>query len=151
IAVVLDVTDESSVLNGVQRAIEQFSCINILVNNAGIHCEAAGRPSTAEHFNRCLGVNLIGAWRTSQALLPHFRARGGGKIVNIASIDGRRPWAIAPAYSASKAALISLTQALAVMFGDDNINVNAVCPGGIMTKMADQFASNREAFQAELI
>jgi len=151
LAVALDVTDEESVRNGVAAAIERFSQIDILVNNAGIHCEKVDELSTAAHFDRCLDVNLVGVWRVTQALVPHFKAHQTGKIVNIASINGRTPWADTPAYSASKAAVLNLTRSLAIKLGADNINVNAVCPGGVMTPMADAFTQDRKAFEAGMI
>jgi meso-butanediol dehydrogenase/(S,S)-butanediol dehydrogenase/diacetyl reductase len=151
LALPLDVTVEKSVHECIEVSIRWCSRVDILVNNAGIHCESPGKPSTPEHFNRCIDVNLIGAWRMSDALIPHFKAQGGGRIINIASINGRRPWADTPAYSASKAALINLTQSQAITLGEHNINVNAVCPGGVMTAMADQFTSARARFQEEII
>jgi NAD(P)-dependent dehydrogenase (short-subunit alcohol dehydrogenase family) len=147
----LDVTDEQSVRDGMQAAPGRFGGIDILVNNAGIHCEKIGEVSRAEHFEHCLQVNLIGVWRVTQSLLPHFKARGGGKIVNIASVNGRKAWADTPAYSASKAGVINLTQSLATTLGPYNINVNAVCPGGVITAMAEQFNPDRAAMQAMLI
>lgn len=150
-AQVLDVTDEKSVTECVEAAIRHFAQIDVLVNNAGVHCERAGEPSTVEQFNRCLDVNLLGVWRMTQALIPHFRQHRTGKIVNIASINGRKPWAATPGYSASKAGVINLTQALAMELGADNINVNAVCPGGVMTAMADAFTHDRKGFENELI
>src|SRR5579862_8197677 len=151
IAMNLDVTRDESIHDGVRAALLRFPDLSILVNNAGIHCENTDRVSTIEHFTRCFDVNLFGIWRMSQALAPHFKARGGGKIVNIASINGRKPWAQTPAYSASKAAVINLTQSMAMTLGEANINVNAVCPGGILTAMADAFTQDREAFQQEMI
>jgi len=151
IALPVDVTDGKAVRECVVRAISEFGKIDILVNNAGVHCEKLGEPSTIEQFNRCLDVNLLGVWRMSQALIPHFKEHGGGRIVNIASINGRKPWVDTPGYSASKAAVINLTQALAMKHGVDNINVNAVCPGGVMTAMADAFTNDRKAMEDELI
>lgn len=147
----LDVTNDESVQRCVAEAIERYSRLEILVNNAGVHCEQVGQPSTTEQFHRCLDVNLLGAWRMTQAILPHFRAQGGGKIVNIASINGRRPWADTPAYSASKAALINLTQSLAILLAGDNINVNAVCPGGVMTAMAHRFLDTMPKLQETIL
>jgi 2-dehydro-3-deoxy-D-gluconate 5-dehydrogenase len=150
-AVAVDVTDEASVNACARAAIERFSHIDILVNNAGIHCEKIGQRSTMEHFEKCLDVNLLGIWRMTQVLVPHFEAQGGGKIVNIASINGRKPWADTPAYSASKAAAINLTQSLAITLAPQNINVNAVCPGGVMTAMADSFTPERPDLGDEII
>jgi NAD(P)-dependent dehydrogenase (short-subunit alcohol dehydrogenase family) len=142
IACFLDVTDEKSIADAVRTVINQFSRIDILVNNAGIHCEKIGQASTIEQFNRCWDVNLLGVWRVTLALVPHFRSSGGGRIVNIASINGRKPMRGAPGYSASKAAVINVTQSLAAELGPNNINVNAVCPGGVITAMAEQFRSD---------
>jgi NAD(P)-dependent dehydrogenase (short-subunit alcohol dehydrogenase family) len=151
IALLLDVTDATSVGECVQAAIARFGRIDILVNNAGIHCEKIGEPSTVEQFSQCLDVNLLGVWRMTQALVPHFKTNGAGRIVNVASINGRKPWAETPGYSASKAAVINLTQSLAMQLGAANINVNAVCPGGIMTAMADTLANDRNALEREII
>ena len=117
IALLVDVTDATSVAECVQAAITRFGRIDILVNNAGVHCEKIGETSTVEQFNKCLDVNLLGVWRMTQALVPHFKAHGTGRIVNVASINGRKPWADTPAYSASKAAVINLTQSLAMQLG----------------------------------
>jgi NAD(P)-dependent dehydrogenase (short-subunit alcohol dehydrogenase family) len=151
IALLVDVTDATSVRECVQAAITRFGRIDILVNNAGIHCERIGELSTVEQFDKCLDVNLLGVWRMSQALVPHFQAHGTGRIVNIASINGRKPWADTPGYSASKAAVINLTQSLAMQLGAANINVNAVCPGGVMTAMADTFTHDRAGFEREIV
>ena len=86
-----------------------------------------------------------------QALLPHLKNQGGGKIINIASINGRKPWIDTPAYSASKAALINLTQSLASQLGASSINVNAVCPGGVMTPMADAFKQDKPTLSEGII
>ena len=96
IALAVDVTDENSVTDCVDQALTYFGEIDILVNNAGIHCEKLDEASTVEQFNRCLDVNLLGVWRMTQALLPHFIKRRRGKIVNIASINGRKPWVDTP-------------------------------------------------------
>jgi NAD(P)-dependent dehydrogenase (short-subunit alcohol dehydrogenase family) len=151
IALLMDVTDSNSVGECVQAAIARFGRIDILVNNAGIHAEKIGEPSTVEQFEKCLNVNLLGVWRVTQALLPHFKAHKTGRIVNVASINGRKPWADTPGYSASKSAVINLTQALAMQLGPDNINVNAVCPGGVMTAMADALTQGRSAMEREII
>jgi NAD(P)-dependent dehydrogenase (short-subunit alcohol dehydrogenase family) len=151
IAVTLDVTDELSIHRALERVMQRFTRIDILVNNAGIHCEELGKPSTVEHFERCFDVNLYSVWRMVQALLPHFIAQGAGTIINIASIDGRKPWADTPAYSASKAALINLTRSLAAKLGAHGINVKAVCPGGVMTAMADQFTADWHTLADDII
>lgn len=84
-----------------------------------------------------------------QTIIPHFRAQKSGSIINIASVNGRQPWPYAPAYSASKAALINLTRALAVTLGKDNVNVNAVCPGTVITPMAEELVQRSTTLQNE--
>jgi NAD(P)-dependent dehydrogenase (short-subunit alcohol dehydrogenase family) len=83
----------------------------------------------------CYEVNLKGIWIMSRAVAPHFKDRGGGKIVNIASIAGRVGGAGLAHYNASKAGAISVTQSLAGELGPSNVNVNAVCPGLLWTPM----------------
>lgn len=138
IAVQLDVTCRRSIEGGIQAALKHFSRIDILVNNAGVFQQGMGLETTLADFDLCYEVNLKGIWQVTTVLAPHFKANQGGKVVNVASIagrDGRGPF---PAYAASKAAVINLTQSLASALGVDNINVNAVCPGVIWTPMLEK-------------
>lgn len=141
VAAQLDVTDKESVRLCVDSAIRKLGHIDILVNNAGVFQRRLGLELQDEDFNRCLDVNLTGIWRLSQQLTPHFKNRGGGKIINIASISGRRGLDWASAYSASKAAVINLTQSLATALGPHGVNVNAICPGGVATAMQEDIKS----------
>src|SRR5207253_363462 len=99
----------------------------------------AAMDTCPEDFDQCYAVNLKGIWNVTQALLPHFKAQGGGKIINICSTAGRKGQALTPAYCASKAAVISLTQSLAAALGPEGINVNAVCPGLVWTAQSEQW------------
>ena len=131
----VDVADTHSVQRGLDQILARFGKIDILVNNAGIVQDHLGKEVTGDDFDRCYQVNLRGIWNVSSAVVAHFRERGGGKIVNIASIAGRRgDNGLAP-YSASKAGAISLTQSMAFSLGQHGINVNAVCPGLLWTPM----------------
>lgn len=136
IAVNVDVTNAKSIKTSVQQALNRFSKIDILVNNAGVLTETPAGTSI-EDFDLSYEVNLKGVWQTVNGLLPHFRENKGGKIINIASIAGRQGNVDLPAYRASKAGVINLTQSLAASLGADNINVNAICPGIVKTAMAD--------------
>ena len=140
IAVRFDVTDENSIKNGVNAALNHFSRIHILVNNAGVFQKRKETEieTTLEDFDLCYDVNLKGVWRVINALIPHFKTHHDGKIVNIASVAGRKGSAKFPAYNASKAAVINLTQSLACALGPHNINVNAICPGVIWTPMLEE-------------
>lgn len=131
-----DVTKAESAVDTIDAAIAAFARVDILVNNAGVVGQHVGGALIDEDdWDACYEVNLKGIWRMSRAVVPHFRENGGGKIVNIASIAGRRGGAGLAHYGASKAGAISLTQALASELGPMNINVNAVCPGLLWTDM----------------
>jgi NAD(P)-dependent dehydrogenase (short-subunit alcohol dehydrogenase family) len=132
----IDVTDPESVEAGVSAAMREIGNIDILVNNAGVvGAHVGGGAITLEDWDACYEVNLKGMWIMSRALIPHFKERGGGRIINIASIAGRKGGAGLAHYCASKAGAISLTQSLARDLGPSNINVNAVCPGLLWTDM----------------
>ena len=129
----MDVTDTLSAQAGVQQALRAHGRLDILVNNAGVAPVHTGSEADEEDWDRCYEVNLKGIWKVSQAVIPHFLERGAGKIVNIASIAGRRGGSWIAPYNASKAGVISLTQSQAQELGPQNINVNAICPGLIWT------------------
>lgn len=142
IALPLDITDQSSIEHCERRLIQQMGRIDILVNNAGVMQKGTGfSPQTSDDFAYCYQVNVEGVWRMSQAIIPHFKTQQCGKIINVASIAGRGGSADLPAYSASKAAVINLTQSMALELGPDNINVNAICPGTIWTPMWQEVES----------
>ena len=131
-----DVTSEDSAAGAVARAIAELGGIDILVNNAGVVGQhVGGAQIELSDWDMCYEVNLRGTWIMSRAVVAHYRERGGGKIVNIASIAGRGGGAGMAHYNASKAAVINLTQSLAMDLGPANVNVNAVCPGLLWTDM----------------
>jgi meso-butanediol dehydrogenase/(S,S)-butanediol dehydrogenase/diacetyl reductase len=162
LALRMDVTSAESVQAAVDRALAALSRIDVLVNNAGVVQDHLGDAISEADFDRCHAVNVKGIWLVTRAVVPHFRARGGGKVVNVASIAGRRGNNPLAPYSASKAAAISLTQSLAWELGSDGINVNAVCPGLLWTPMWEKIegmfrhsgdpevVSQRAAFDAYL-
>jgi meso-butanediol dehydrogenase/(S,S)-butanediol dehydrogenase/diacetyl reductase len=130
----------ASIAECVAECLRQFSRIDILVNNAGVMQRSSGLATSDEDFDRCYDVNLKGVWAMSQACIPYLKAAGEGRILNISSGAGRRGSANLPAYCASKAAVISLTQSLASALASDNITVNAICPGIILSTMSKAFA-----------
>ncbi|GAB4339049.1 MAG: SDR family NAD(P)-dependent oxidoreductase [Candidatus Abyssubacteria bacterium] len=129
----------------VERAIEEMGKLDILVCCAGVsgmtHREhppdepVTIEAVTEEDWDLTLDVNLKGVFLCNRAVIPHFRERNAGKIVNISSVAGRRPNPLLFAYSISKAGVIALTQALAQQLAQYNVNVNCVCPGIIYTPM----------------
>jgi meso-butanediol dehydrogenase/(S,S)-butanediol dehydrogenase/diacetyl reductase len=147
---VVDVTDADSVAASVAHMVEHLGALDILVNVAGIGRAARFEEIDESEWNRTMAVNLNGAFHTTQAALPHLLARPGGSIVNVASIAGLRGHAYCSAYSASKAALISLTRSLALEFASRGLRANCVAPGGIITPLIAGFMP-REDFERELL
>jgi NAD(P)-dependent dehydrogenase (short-subunit alcohol dehydrogenase family) len=130
----LDVADGTAFRRVVETVAAQTGGLDILVNCAGTMIRRTLDAMRQEDWERVLAVNLTGAFYGIQAALPHLRRRGGGAIVNIASIAGRRiSFGGTANYTASKAGLLGLTRHAAYELGPDNIRVNAVCPGPTAT------------------
>lgn len=121
----------------VARTLETFGRIDIAVNNAATNPHF-GPILTADEgqWDKILDTNVKGAFRVAKAVAPHMQAQGGGKIINIVSVAGLRPSPAMGVYSVSKAALIMLTQALAVELAPAHIQVNAIAPGVIKTRFS---------------
>lgn len=121
----------------VEQVIATYGGIDILVNNAGTNPHF-GPILTAEesHWEKILDVNLRGYFRLAKACVPSMRKRGGGKVINIASIAGMRPQPRMGVYCVSKAGVIMLTQVLAQELAAENIQVNAIAPGFIKTRFS---------------
>lgn len=127
----------------VARTMEAWGRVDIAVNNAATNVHVGSILDTDEAmWNKILQVNLKGYFWLAQAVVPHFRAQGGGKIINIASIGGLIPGPYAGLYSISKAGVISLTMALAQELGGDNIQTNAIAPGVIETQFSAPLQQN---------
>jgi NAD(P)-dependent dehydrogenase (short-subunit alcohol dehydrogenase family) len=107
--------------------------VTLLVNNAGRAGAGSFETTSVEGWRREIAVNLDGAYHCIRAIVPAFRARGGGAIVNIASVNGLRYFGN-PAYGAAKAGMINLTMAVATEYGPAGIRCNAICPGSVRTK-----------------
>jgi NAD(P)-dependent dehydrogenase (short-subunit alcohol dehydrogenase family) len=108
---------------------------DFLVNNAGTVARARLDVLSVESWDDVVDSNLKGTFLVTRAFLPGMRARGGGRIVNIASISGRQGTAGLTAYCAAKHGVVGLTRALAEEVREDRIAVNAVCPGSVDTEM----------------
>ena len=140
-AVPCDIGDPAQVDALVAHLAERAVEIDILVNNAGLTWAASPEAMPLERWRQVLDVNLTAAFLLARALAPGMRARGFGRIVNVASVAGLvgTPSAVMDAvgYSTSKAALIGLTRDLAVKWAPDGITVNAIAPGFFRTRMSE--------------
>ena len=116
----------------------QFGGVDILVNNAGLLIEGTAEETSDATWDKIFDVNLKGLFRGCRAVIPQMRQRGGGAIVNLASIDALSGAIGHLAYSASKGGVTALTRSLATDHAVDNIRVNAVCPGTITTPMVEK-------------
>jgi 3-oxoacyl-[acyl-carrier protein] reductase len=126
-----DLAGEAGVASVVERAVEVFGGIDILVNNVGL-ARGAGLLDTADaEWQTAIDQTLFPAIRASRLVVPHMRRRGGGVILMIASIWGRESGG-RMTYNAVKAAEISLAKSLAQQLAVDNIRVNSVAPGSIL-------------------
>jgi len=134
---------EAAITAVVQQVAETWGDIDIVVNNAATNPHF-GPLLTAEEsqWDKIYDVNVKGYFRVAQACVPGMRRRGGGKIINIASIAGLKPQPLMGIYCVSKAAVLMLTQVLALELAGDNIQVNAIAPGFVKTRFSAALWSN---------
>jgi len=132
---VADVRDKAAIQGIVRTAAARMGRIDVLVNNAGILTSARIEELTEEQWDEVFAVNAKGVFLVTQAVLPYMREQGYGRIVNIASVGGKRGAPGQAHYCASKAAVLEFTRVLAMELEDSGITANSVCPGIIMTEM----------------
>ena len=147
LAVRCDVTDRAQVDAAVENAAAELGSVDILVNNAGTLDHAAQiHDQSADLWERDLRVNLTGAFNCAQAVWPHMKERGWGRIVNMSSVAGTLGGFGQASYSTTKAGLLGLTKTLALEGGRHSITCNAIVPGVIGTeafKMANPVMNER--------
>lgn len=133
-----DVSDEGQVASLVEATVEMYGKINVLVNDAAAFIFGRVEDVTPEEWERVIGVNVLGPAYTVKHSLPHLRAAGGGSIVNIASVSSFVAQTAFVPYNTSKGALMQMTRCLALDLAPDNIRVNCVCPGAILTQATER-------------
>jgi NAD(P)-dependent dehydrogenase (short-subunit alcohol dehydrogenase family) len=138
LTVLTDVTKASDVKNMVQKTLEAFGTIDILVNNSGIAGPTAKcEEVTIEEWEETMAVNLLGPFLCCKYVIPTLKAKKSGRIINIGSISSKRPLQNRTPYTTSKMGLIGFNRTLAVELGPFNITVNLICPGATAGERLD--------------
>ena len=137
-AVEVNVADEASVKQMVERTVERMGRLDILINNAGINIRKRPEQYKMSEWREVLSINLDGAFYCSHAAYPAMKAAGGGKIINIGSMMSIFGAAFATPYASSKGGIVQMSKALATAWAVDNIQVNAVLPGWIDTELTQK-------------
>jgi len=135
LACVADVADEGHAARIAAETVAAFGGVDVLVNNAGVQQPGTVESTPLELWNATIGVNLTGVYLVSHFVIPEMRRRGGGAIVNVASLHGLLTEPGWSAYAASKGGVIALTRAMALDYAPEAIRVNCVCPGAIDTSL----------------
>jgi len=152
LSVTCDVTDEESVSQAIEQVIAEFGKIDILLNNAGVAVSGAVDQLSLEAWNKALATNMTGIFLMSKYVIPHMKANGGGKVVNIASINAviadKVPELARHSYNATKAGVRGLTMGMAASYGMDNITVNSIGPGLFESEMTENTLFKHEGFMA---
>ncbi len=145
IAIAANVSNPEDLDALIEQTVECCGGIDVLINNAAANPVFGPIQNTDQRaFDKILDVNLRGPFELCKRVYPIMKARGGGSIINISSIGGITPEAGIGIYSASKAAVLNLTQAMAQDWGADNIRINAICPGLIRTKFSEALWGNED-------
>ncbi|MGY1642747.1 SDR family oxidoreductase [Geodermatophilus sp. SYSU D00703] len=145
-AVLLDVTDRDAVERAAEETVRRHGRVDVLVNNAGIGLTGPVMAATPADWDWLIDVNIKGVGHGIQAFVPHMRAHGqGGHVVNTASMAALMP-IVAGLYSMTKAAVVALSEALAIELAPEGIGVSAYCPGPVHSNIAGAVANRPEQY-----
>ena len=141
--IVCDVTDEKEVENAVNKTIERFKTIDVLVNVAGIcgHYDKVADMSY-DNFKKIYAVNVFGTFLMMKKVIPYMQRQNKGSIINFGSVSGMRGYNFESAYGSSKWAVIGMTKCAASEYGECGIRINSVSPGWVKSPMMDKTLDN---------
>ena len=139
LTILCDITKKDDCLSAIEMIIAKYGRIDALINNAGITQAVTTLNIDDNGFQKILDVNVLGTLHMSQAVIPYMQKQNSGSIVCISSVSAQRGGGIfgGPHYSASKAAVLGLSKAMAREFGKNNIRVNSIAPGLIETDITE--------------
>lgn len=139
-ALALDITSEEQIAGAIQKIVDQYGKVDVLINNAGTDLTVSIEEMGTEDWDRILSVNLRAPFILAKQVFPIMKQQGSGHIVNIASTAAKRAWANASAYHASKWGLMGLSHALHVEGRPQGVKVTAIVAGGMRTPfLLDRF------------
>lgn len=127
----------------VEKTVSRFGTVDILINNAGIQFVAPVDEFPPERWDAIIAINLSSAFHTAAAAIPHMKASGWGRIVNIASAHGLRASPNKSAYVAAKHGVVGLTKTIALELAGQGVTCNAVCPGFVLTPLVETQIEDR--------
>ncbi len=137
-----DATQPHSVQAAVEKAVKEYGGLDIIVNSAAYHPFGTVVETDLETWNRCMMVNVGSIYLTGHFGVPEIKKRGGGAIINLASVQAHACQRGVAAYATSKGAVVVLTRAMALDHAPDKIRVNSISPGSIRTPMLERSAAN---------
>lgn len=141
-----DVSDETIVNDFVTKTQEQYGCIDVLINNAGVRFRRKFEDTSIEEFRNVFDANVMSMFMLCKAVLPIMAKKGQGKIINMSSVAGTNGLPELSAYVTSKAAIIGLTKSLALEYAQNNIQINALAPGFCKTSYFDNFQKKTDLY-----
>jgi 3-hydroxybutyrate dehydrogenase len=140
-----DMSQPAEIDQMMRAAAEQFGGVDVLVNNAGIQHVANVEDFPPERWDAIIAINLTSAFHTTRLALPGMKARGWGRILNLASTHGLVASAQKSAYVASKHGIVGFTKAVALECATSGVTVNAICPGWVLTPLVQKQVDARAA------